>query len=272
MTKIKLLALDLDGTLFTDKKEVTKENRDALVAAKEKSVHVVITTGRPLKAIEYLLEELDLMNAESYSVTFNGGLIQRNTGDVLSKTSFEKEDILAIYDSFEELGLPMQILADGEVYEINPYDEESLYRKVNPHLTFHDITRETLPDDISYNKALSAFHAEKLDAAIPHLPKELHDQFEIFKSRDIVLEVMPKGVHKANGLKALTEYLGIKQEEVMAMGDEENDLSMLEWAGLGVAMANGVAIAKETADAVTPVDNNHSGVAWAVNEFILKED
>ena len=81
---------------------------------------------------------------------------------------------------------------------------------------------------------------------------------------------MPKGVHKAAGLNQLVKHLGLSSENVMAMGDEENDLSMLKWAGLGVAMANGVAIAKEIADAVTSRTNDESGVAEAVKKYILE--
>ena len=82
--------------------------------------------------------------------------------------------------------------------------------------------------------------------------------------------MMPKGVHKAAGLNQLVEHLGLSSKNVMAMGDEENDLSMLKWAGLGVAMANGVAIAKETADVVTSRTNEESGVAEAVEKYILQ--
>ena len=82
--------------------------------------------------------------------------------------------------------------------------------------------------------------------------------------------MMPKGVHKAAGLNQLVKHLGLSSENVMAMGDEENDLSMLKWAGLGVAMANGVTVAKETADAVTSRTNDESGVAEAVKKYILE--
>ena len=83
---------------------------------------------------------------------------------------------------------------------------------------------------------------------------------------------MPKGIHKAAGLELLIKHLDVKQEEVMAMGDEENDLSMLEWAGWGVAMANGVPLTKEKADAVTRRTNDQSGVAEAIREYILSEE
>ena len=83
MADIKLLALDLDGTLFNSQKVVSAENKKALRAARDKGIKVVITTGRPLKAISDLLEELDLISDEDYIITFNGGLVQKTNGDIL---------------------------------------------------------------------------------------------------------------------------------------------------------------------------------------------
>jgi len=96
MSEIKLLALDLDGTLFTKDKQVTAENRAALKAAEAKGVHVVITTGRPLPAITHILEDLGLLDDKHYSVTFNGGLVQRNNGDILIKKEMSREDLKQI--------------------------------------------------------------------------------------------------------------------------------------------------------------------------------
>ena len=99
----------------------------------------------------------------------------------------------------------------------------------------------------------------------------LNQNFEVFKSREIILEVMPKGVHKAVGLKLLSDYLALDKSQVMAMGDEENDLTMLEWAGLGVAMANAVPKVKAVAKAVTTKTNGESGVAEAIHKYILEK-
>ena len=230
MSEIKLLALDLDGTLFTKDKQVTAENRAALKVAEAKGVHVVITTGRPLPAITHILEDLGLLDDKHYSVTFNGGLVQRNNGDILIKKEMSREDLKKIYAVFEPLGLPMDVISDGIVCE-------------------------------------EAF----LDAQIQKIPDHLYQAFEVFKSREIILEVMPKGVHKAVGLRLLTDYLALDKSQVMAMGDEENDLTMLEWAGLGVAMANAVPKVKAVAKAVTTKTNEESGVAEAIHKYILEK-
>ena len=122
------------------------------------------------------------------------------------------------------------------------------------------------------HKAVSACEVDFLDGQIPNIPESLHDQFEIFKSREILLEWSPKGVHKAEGLVKLIGHLGIKQAEVMACGDEDNDLSMIDWAGLGVCMANGSDQVKQVADIITPMTNEEDAVAWAIRKYVLGEE
>ncbi|MCC9760739.1 HAD-IIB family hydrolase, partial [Streptococcus agalactiae] len=119
---------------------------------------------------------------------------------------------------------------------------------------------------------VSVIDATYLDQQIAKLPDRLKVDYEMFKSRDIILELMPKGVHKAVGLELLTKHLGLDSSQVMAMGDEANDLSMLEWAGLGVAMANGIPEAKAIAKATTICNNDESGVAEAIGKYILSEE
>lgn len=270
MRDIKLLALDMDGTLFTTEKTITEENKIALKKAQALGVKVVITTGRPLKAISHVLEELNLYNADNYSITFNGGLVQRNNGEVLDASALSFDELEVISSALVPLSLPMDVISDGTVYSIPSQGVHSQYHQANPMLTFVELdTLNDLPRDISYNKVVVVTDADFLDTQIPKIPSHLHKDFEIFKSREIILEIMPKGVHKAVGLELLTKHLGLKAEQVMAVGDEENDVTMLKWAGLGIAMANGSAIAKESAKAVTRKTNDQSGVAEAVEKYIV---
>ena len=182
-----------------------------------------------------------------------------------------RDDLKQIYAVFEPLGLPMDVLSDGIVYGVPSKGNHSLYRQANPTLTFVDVDSiDDIPQDIVYNKVVTVCERDFLDSQIGKLPDHLYQAFEVFKSREIILEVMPKGVHKAAGLRLLTDYLALDRSQVMAMGDEENDLSMLEWAGLGVAMANGVPQVKAVAKAVTTKTNEESGVAEAIHKYILE--
>ncbi|MGQ7549760.1 Cof-type HAD-IIB family hydrolase [Streptococcus suis] len=268
---IKLIALDLDGTLLTSDKRISEANKKALQAARERGVHVVLTTGRPLQAIGTFLEELDLLGENQYSITFNGGLVQENTGRVLDKVGFTIEDVRTIRRVTNDLDLPLDVLYGGDVYSL-PSAHESLYLTCNPLLNKIVASDEEMPEDFVYNKAVSAVAADFLDGQIPKIPAELHERFEIFKSRDILLEWSPKGVHKANGLAKLIAHLGIDQSEVMACGDEGNDLSMIEWSGLGVAMANATDEIKSAANLVLPKTNDEDGIAWAIKHYVLNED
>lgn len=265
---IKLIGIDLDGTLLNDAKEISKRNKKALQLAKAKGVKVVITTGRPLMAIEALLKSLDLYDDEDYSITFNGGLVQKNlTGDILAKTPLLFEQIEKLYCLSDELALPLDVINEGIVYQIESKNE-SWYHRANPALKFKPTAYSNLDKNLFYNKAISAFEPAFLDAKIAEIPKAYYDDFEIIKSRDMLLEFMPKGVTKASGLAQLSDYLGIQQNEVMTLGDEENDLSMIEWAGLGVAMANAVPLIKNACQVET-LNNNQDGVAVAIEKYVL---
>lgn len=272
MNKIKIIALDLDGTLFNNDKKVSFENQQALKAAREKGIKIVITTGRPLMAIGNLLEELNLASSEDYSITFNGGLVQSNDGCILYKNELNRSQLSDIYQILEPLGLPFDILSDGIVYSIPCQGNKSLYHTANPLLTFVELECfEDIPQDVIYNKVVTVIDADFLDEQIQKLPKEFYERYEVFKSRDILLEIMPKDVHKAAGLSLLCQHLKLNAENVMAMGDEENDISMLTWAGLGVAMANGSDIAKKNANFVTEKTNEENGVAEAIKKYVLNE-
>lgn len=268
---IKLIALDLDGTLLNSQKQISSANKKALKKASQAGVKVVITTGRPLPAVEGFLKELDLIGDDQYSLTFNGGLIQTNTGKIIDQIGFGMEEVVKLRQITQELDLPLDVICGGEVYVL-PSAIESLYPSLNNLLNFLPTPFENLPKDIFFNKAVSAASAEYLDQRIPTIPVALYDQFEIFKSRDILLEWSPKGVHKASGLEKLIAHLGLTTEEVMTCGDEENDLSMIEWAGLGVCMANGSDKVKALANVVTPMTNDEDAVAWAVNKYVLSEE
>ena len=176
-----------------------------------------------------MLEELDLISDEDYIITFNGGLVQKTNGDILDKSELTRAQLKRLHSTLEPLALPFDVLSDGIVYSLASQGNQSLYPQANPKLKFVELTSfDDIPENIIYNKVVSVTNPEFLDKQILQFPKELYNEFEIFKSRDIILEMMPKGVHKAAGLNQLIQHLNLLPENVMAMGDEENDLSMLK--------------------------------------------
>ncbi|MGX7149611.1 Cof-type HAD-IIB family hydrolase [Enterococcus ureasiticus] len=268
---IKLVAIDLDGTLLDSKKEISARNKEALAQAKAAGVKIVICTGRPLAAIGIYLDALNLRDNGDYSITFNGGLVQKNdTGEIIEKASMPLENVHDLFELATSLNVPLDILSDGLVLQLpTTQDHESLYSQLNKLLTYESYELAQLTTDRIYNKAVIAVDQTYLDEQIKKIPSPFYDRYEIIKTRSNLLEFMPKGITKAYGISLLARDLGIKQEEIMTIGDEENDLPMIEYAGLGVAMENAVPRVKSLADVITDTNDN-DGVAQAVEKFVLE--
>ena len=268
---IKLIAIDLDGTLLTDAKTISDTNKKMLAEAKTRGVKIVICTGRPLIAIKDYLAELNLLDADDYSITFNGGLIQTNTGEILGKTAMDLADVQHIHQLLTNLALPMDVLSDALCFQFETAkDHPSIYPTLNKALTYVPKMIEALDEDTLYNKVVAAIDAAYLDQKIALIPNEEYERFEIFKTRPNLLEFMPKGVTKAFGLSVLGEHLGIEAREMMALGDEANDLSMINYAGMGVAMDIATDGVKSAANFVTKT-NQADGVAHAIQKFVFDD-
>lgn len=265
---IKLIAIDLDGTLLQTDKTISQTNKDAILAAKEKGIKVVLTTGRPIKATEHYLEECQLKDAGDYCITYNGGLVQKtDTGEVLRQDALDHKDTLDIHALLSDLDLPMSAVGIDAIYEpAHPEGKPSLYREIQPLLEVkEDFNPADLPD---IYKIVSARNVEEVDAAIKKFPADYFERFSVVKSQPILVEFMPKGIHKASGLEVLAQELGIEAENIMAIGDMDNDETMIKYAGTGVAMGNADPKIKDIAQFVTKTNDDH-GVAYAIEKFVL---
>lgn len=270
MTVIQLIAIDLDGTLLTDDKQISTRNQEVLAQAKAQGVKIVLCTGRPLQAIKPYLEILHLQEAGDYSITFNGGLVQKNdTGEVMEKAALQLADLEKLIQLAQDLDLSLDVLSDDVVLNLPTSENHlSIYSSLNPLLRFEPLALAELSADRLYNKAVIAYDADFLDQQIKKIPQIIRDHYEVIKTRDNLLEFMPKGITKAYGIQLLINDLGLTAEEVMAIGDEENDLPMIEFAGIGVAMANAVPMVKSAADVVTD-SNQEDGVAAVIEKYVL---
>lgn len=267
----KLIALDIDGTLLNSKKEVTKEVFDAIQMAKKKGVKVVLSTGRPLTGVQSLLKELKLNDEENYVVTFNGGLVQEiSSQDVISNIEMSYEDFDIIYNELSK--------KHNVKIHINTPDSVVVPYKDAPKYSIHEANLNNIPvicmdeseinEDLTFCKVMLIDEPEIIDNIITKIPKEFHDKYTIVRSAPFFLEFLNKKVNKGSGLQALCNKLNIDPCEVIAVGDEENDRHMIEFAGLGVAMGNARDSIKEISNYITDNNDNH-GVAKVISEFIL---
>jgi Cof subfamily protein (haloacid dehalogenase superfamily) len=266
----KLIAIDIDGTLMNDRKEITKEVNDAIQAAKAKGVKVVICTGRPIVGVQSIIEELKLNDEDEYVITFNGALVQNTYNqDVESQITLKYENLKELYDLSLKLNSPLHFFDTENLY--TPNREISRYTIHEAHInqvSLHYMPIDEVAKDMLIPKVMFIDEPERLDNIIANIPEEFWDKYTFVKSTPFFLEILDPSVSKGNAVKLLAEKLGITREEVICIGDGENDLSMIEYAGCGVAMANAVSVVKEVAQFHT-LSNNENGVAYAIEKLVL---
>jgi hypothetical protein len=243
MAQIKLIALDMDGTLLNDAQEVTEDNRAAIEKALAKDVHVILSTGRAIDTCYNYGIDLKL---PSYIITTNGAEIYTMEKELLKRTTLDAGTIEKLYNIAVQVGVGFWMNST-----------EGSFRKGLPH-NFEQY------DWLKFG--CYSTDQKKLDILVKEFSKI--DGLELTNSLPTNIEVNRKGVNKAWALRYLCEKIGITMENVMACGDSLNDIKMIQEAGIGVAMGNAQEAIKNVSDHVT-ADNNQSGVARAIEKFVL---
>lgn len=274
MHQIKMIGLDLDGTLLNTKKELTQYSRDVLKRAIDKGVLVLVATGRPFTGIP---EELRTFPGMRYALTSNGArVLDTKENKVLIEELLPREDairalkVLRKYDTMQEIYFDGQGYADEEkMSEIHRYHH-------NPHMWEYvrksrivvpDVLKVAEQSDTDMDKIQGLFvDMEERKQAWKELSND--NRISLVGSLKYNIEVNAAGVNKGKGLVRLGEILGIHREEIMACGDGDNDIEMLREVGFGVAMGNAEEEVKKAADYITET-NDEDGVAKAIERFVL---
>ncbi|GGE38162.1 Cof-type HAD-IIB family hydrolase [Streptococcus himalayensis] len=271
---IQLIALDMDGTLLDEAKEIPQANIDAIHQALEKGVKLVLCTGRPLIGVKPYFEKLGLDSENEY-VIVNNGCSTHQTSD-WSLVDFEAltaDDIRYLASLTKDRAVQFTLFDEEHYFVVDEKPSEIVRQDAS--LVF------TQPTEISLAEATSGKHT--LFEGMFLAEKEILDQFEKdyatilagrfngVRSQPTIYETLPKATSKASALARLAANLQIEPATIMALGDANNDIEMLEFAGLGIAMGNASDTVKSIADAVTG-SNEENGVATAIQRYILKEN
>lgn len=241
--EIKLVALDMDGTLLNNKGQVSEANRKAINAAKDKGIFVVLSTGRSLLTSR---EHADSLELNSYLVTVNGSEIWDDQRELVERNLVKSEHIEWMWKLTQQ--------------------HNTKFWAISTERNWHN----EMPEDLhQVNWMKFGFNIDD-DETRAIIMKELQDkgEFEISNSTLKNIEVNSAGVNKAKGLELVCQRLGLEMKNVMAVGDSLNDLAMIKAAGIGVAMGNAQDIVKESADWVTAT-NEEDGVAKAIYKWVL---
>jgi len=267
MAEKHLIALDLDGTLLTDDKKISERNKLVIKKAREEGHIVMIATGRPFRSSEMYYHELQL---DSPIVNFNGAFIHHpldnSWGVHHSPLSINVAmDIVEALDDFKFHNIIAEVI--DEVY-IHYHDEKLLdiFNIGNPHITTGDLRRFLTASPTSMLIHSDEEYVRKIRTHLSDVHAEVIEH-RSWAAPYHVIEIIKNGLNKAVGLKKAADYFQIPAERIIAFGDEDNDLEMLEYAGRGIAMGNAVLDAKNIANEVT-LTNEEDGIAVYLNDLL----
>lgn len=266
---IKVIAIDIDGTLVNDQKQVTQTTIDTIQAARDRGIKVVLCSGRPLSGVKPYLDKLGIDGDDEYAITFNGSVAQTISGKVMTNHSLSYDDFIDLEALSRKLQVHFQIETPDHIY--TPNKNISAYTIAESYMVRMLIRYRNAAEasrDLTISKAMFVDEPKIISRIKPLIPAEFHDRFYVIQSEPFFIEIMNKNASKGNALSELVADLGFKSDEVMTLGDQGNDLTMIQYAGLGVAMGNAIPEVKEAASAVT-LTNNEDGVAAAIKKYAL---
>ena len=267
---IKLVAIDMDGTLLNSKKELLEETKQYFkdFHKKETETLLVLCTGRPETGIRPYLKDLGYLEENHYIISQNGANIyESRTGKRVMDAFLDSAAIQKWIELGKKHGI--SVMGAGVDYYYCFDQEPTEWMEFDVKLVSGKLkripTKESLNTD--FYKILLMGDEEQLNEFETFIPQEWRDEFYVVRSQKYLVEVLPKGVNKAFGLEKLAQKLNILPSEIAAIGDAANDVEMLEYAGLAIAMGNASEEVKAISDIVTDTNENN-GVIKAIDQLI----
>lgn len=264
-----MLVLDLDGTSTNSRKEVTPATKKALMEIQQAGKKVVLASGRPINGVLPLAKELKLDKFDSYILSFNGARITRYSNNkIIYNRTLPTEviagccEIVATFPGLDIITYDQEKIISG--IAVNEYTKkESAINKMEI-LSVNNLSEYI---DFPVNKLLITGEPTIIEQAMAALKRQFHSLLNIYRSEPFFLEIMPQKIDKANSLQKLLNSIGLSADAMICCGDGYNDISMIEYAGLGAAMENAQTLVKESADFITR-SNDEDGILHVINRFM----
>lgn len=260
----KLLAFDVDGTLMEKEDIISKQTVEVLNKVREQGILITIATGRSYSGITRIIKEIGF---ELPVITFNGAnVIDLDTEEVIYSKELTDKDAKILDQLSKEFAIPYIVWANNSLYASELNDRVQWYAE---RFNCDAYIVEDFSEALSYGvtKFLWFLKVEDVEKVKERLEGRVPESVSYFTSRPEFLEFINADVNKGVALDFLANKLGIKQAEIMAFGDGENDMEMIKYAGKGIAMGNAKEHVKAVADYVTD-SNEENGIANAINKFI----
>lgn len=266
----KVLVLDIDGTLTNSQKEISPATKRGILETLKRGHKVILASGRPTPGMRRYEKELELEKYGGYLLSFNGGrIVECRSGEIVYQRTLPLNIIPGLYGfaGKNQCGL-LTYFGDRIISAFEPDEYVKLESRINGmEIKVVDNFKEYVDFDI--NKCLLTAPPVRAEALEQELAAKYGDILSIYRSEPFFIEVMPKNVDKAASLDRMLETVGMTRENAICCGDGFNDISMIKYAGVGVAMGNAQPAVKDAADFITGT-NDEDGLVQVMDEFILK--
>ncbi len=264
----KMIVLDLDGTLMSSQNCILPRTKEAIFKAQEAGVMVVLASGRPTYGMVNAARELRLDEYPGFLLSYNGGrIISVQTDELIYDKSLTPEVCHELYDLAREYDINIMAYEDEAILTM----DDDQYIQKESVINNMPINRvEDFKSALTFNsvKCLCTGEPDYIAQVELKFKERVGDRFSIMRSAPFFLEIMPQNINKAYSLQKLLDHVGLDVSEMIACGDGYNDLPMIEFAGLGVAMGNAVDEVKSKANYITAT-NNEDGIADVIEKFIF---
>lgn len=263
----KVLVLDIDGTLTNSKKEITSATKEAIQDVMKRGHKVILASGRPTAGMRRYEQELELDKYGGYLLSFNGArVIDCRTGEIVYQRLLPLTLLPGLYGFAKRNSCGLVTYLGEQVISAFPVD-----KYVETEARINGLPVRTVENfiefvDFDINKCLMTADAEKAAVLTEELREKYGKTASIFRSEPYFMEIMPENVDKATSLDRTLMSIGMKREDAVCCGDGFNDISMIRYAGVGVAMGNAQDAVKEAADYITAT-NDEDGLVQVIEKF-----
>ena len=279
MSKIKAIVMDVDGTLTNGKKQITEKTKEVLLKAQSKGIKLILASGRPTTGLIGFAKELEMDKNNGLLVSFNGSkVVDCETFEELFNEPMSIEEGKAVLEHMKKFEVrPM--VDKGEYMLVNNVFDNKIYARNGQEINIIEYESrggnyklceiDDLAEYIDYplNKILTAGQPDYLKEHYREMMEPFKDKLFCMFISNFYFEFTAKGIDKAKALETVLKPMGINEDEIISFGDGQNDLSIIKYAGIGVAMENAVDELKEQADEIT-LSNEDDGIAYSLLKHI----
>jgi Cof subfamily protein (haloacid dehalogenase superfamily) len=266
--KTMVLVLDIDGTLTNSQKEITEKTKNAIIDTMKRGHKVILASGRPTYGMHRYEKELELKENGGFLLSFNGGrVVDCASGEVIYQKTLPKETIPKLYDFAKKHQCGLITYENENIILGTEMDEYIAIESRINGMEIKKVDHFTEYVDFDVNKCLMTAPPKQAEKYTEMLQEELGDTLSIYRSEPFFIEIMPKGIDKANSLDKMLSSVNLYRENTICCGDGYNDISMIQYAGIGVAMENARDEVKQSADFITK-SNDKDGIVVVIDKFI----